>query len=167
MKMRDIPNYEGLYAITSCGKVWSYRSKRFLKPTQDAKGYLRVDLYKNNKKKNYKIHRLVAIAYIDNPNDLPEVNHKDEDKTHNWINNLEWCDTQYNLNYGNYPSNMAEKSKGNCRAGKKVECVETGVIYKSMLEANRQTGINNASISHVLNGRAKTAGGYHWRFADE
>lgn len=165
--MKDIKGYEGLYAITEDGRVWSYRRNKYLKSTEDKKGYLRVDLYKDKKRSNYKIHRLVAEAFIDNPNNLPQVNHKNENKANNCVDNLEWCDTAYNLNYGNYPSNMAEKLKGNCRAGKKVECIETGIIYKSMLEASRQTGINNASISNTLNGLAKTAGGYHWRFANE
>lgn len=165
--MKDIKGYEGLYAVTEDGNVWSYYRKRYMKPTADAKGYLRVDLYKDGKKKNYKVHRLIAETYIDNPNNLPQVNHKDENKENNSISNLEWCDTAYNLNYGSYPSNMADKLKGNCYAGRKVECIETGVIYKSMLEASRQTGINNASISHTLNGWAKTAGGFHWRYANE
>lgn len=162
--MKDIKGYEGLYAVTEDGRVWSHYRKRFLNPTADAKGYLRVDLYKDKKKQNYKIHRIVAEAYIDNPNNLPQVNHKDENKENNCVDNLEWCDTTYNLNYGSYPSAMAERVKGNCRAGKQVRCVETGIIYKSMLEASRQTGINNACISHSLNGWAKTAGGFHWEY---
>ena len=169
-EIREVVGYENLYMVDTEGNVFSVRNDglKVLKPEKNNDGYLRVKLYKYNVCKRFYVHRLVLSTFCPNENsDNLTVNHKDEDKTHNWINNLEWCDTQYNLNYGNYPFNMAEKSKGNCRAGKKVECVETGIIYKSMLEANRQTGINNASISHVLNGRAKTAGGYHWRFADE
>jgi hypothetical protein len=94
--MRDIPGFEGKYAITSCGKVWSHKRKRFLKPQMNEKGYLRIQLHG----KYYRIHRLVAMAYLPNPNNLPQVNHKDENKQNNCLNNLEWCDAKYNNNYG-------------------------------------------------------------------
>ena len=114
--MKDIPGYEGHYAITSCGRVWSYKRNRFLKPSTDKYGYLHVVLYKNGKGKHKFIHQLVAEAYIPNPNNLPQVNHKDEVRTHNWINNLEWCDVTYNNNYGTR----------NAKIAKKVICLETG-----------------------------------------
>ena len=98
--MKDIKNYEGLYAITSCGKVWSYRRKKFLKPDINQGGYYRIGLCKNGEVKKYLIHRLVAEAYLPNPEDLPQVNHKDEIKTHNYLQNLEWCNSKYNQNYG-------------------------------------------------------------------
>ena len=165
--MRDIIGYEGLYAVTSCGKIWSYRSKKFLKPVKDAKGYLRVDLYKNGAKANRKIHRLVAETYIPNPSGLPDVGHNDDVKEHNYIGNLYWTEPKENNSHGSHPKKMTQTLKGNRNASKKIVCVETGVEYESAMEAYRQTNINNASISHVLNGRAKTAGGYHWRYADE
>ena len=98
--MEDIPNYEGLYAITSCGKVWSHRRKMFLKPQPDKEGYLCVYLTNHCDKKAFKIHRLVAQAYLSNPDDKRCVNHKDEVKTHNWVNNLEWMTDYENCNYG-------------------------------------------------------------------
>lgn len=98
--MKDILDYEGLYAITSCGKVWSYRSQKFLKPKIKKNGYLEVDLRKNGSHKFCLVHRLVAEAYINNPFNLAEVNHKDEIKAHNWINNLEWVSHKDNCNYG-------------------------------------------------------------------
>lgn len=75
--MRDIKGYEGLYAATSCGRIFSYRAKKFLKPRITKKGYCRVLLYKDGKGKDFYIHRLVAEAYLDNPENLPQVNHKD------------------------------------------------------------------------------------------
>ena len=86
--MKDIKDYEGLYAITEDGRIWSYRSNRFLKPYV-RKGYLRVKLYINGVEKDFSIHRLVAFAYLPNPDNLPEVNHKDENKQNNCVDNLE------------------------------------------------------------------------------
>lgn len=105
--MRDIKGYEGLYGITSCGRVWSYRNKKFLKPG-NCQGYLRVVLCKKGEGQSFYVHRLVAEAYIPNPQGLPEVNHKDEVKSHNWINNLEWCDRTYNINYGTRTAKQKE-----------------------------------------------------------
>lgn len=79
--MRDIPGFEGLYAVTSCGKVWSYKSKKFIKPYRIGNGYLAVKLAG----KNYRVHRLVAMTYIPNPENLPFVNHKDENKHNNCL----------------------------------------------------------------------------------
>ena len=98
--MKDIKDYEGLYAITSCGQVWSYKRKRFLKPIVDAFGYARVNLSKNGKVKAHKIHRLVAEAYIPTPLGLRDVNHLDENKLNNSCLNLEWLSHKDNCNYG-------------------------------------------------------------------
>lgn len=88
--MRDIPGYEGLYAATEDGRIWSYRRKKFLKPGKGKDGYLYVILCKDGKPKTYRIHRLVAETYLPNPLNLPQVNHLDEDKTNNALPNLEW-----------------------------------------------------------------------------
>lgn len=117
--MKEIKGYEGLYAITSCGRVWSYRSKKFLKPRIKKNGYCDVILYKDKIPKTFSVHRLVAEAYIPNPDNLPCVNHKDEVKTHNWINNLEWCSIAYNNTYGT----RTERAKQTMN--KKNRCVET------------------------------------------
>lgn len=154
--MKDIENYEGLYAVTSCGKVYSYRSKKFLKP-RNYRGYLGVVLCKDGKRKDYLIHRLVAAAYIPNSDNLPLVNHKDENKHNNALNNLEWCTQKYNLNYG------TAKERANQKKFKKCQCVETGEIFNSYKEAAEAKGICNGSqIGSVINGKRKTAGGYHW-----
>lgn len=158
--MKDIQGYEGLYAITSCGKVWSYKTKKFLKPRQTKRGYLQVMLYKNSKGKNYYIHRLVAIAFIDNPNNLLQVNHKDEDKTHNWINNLEWITHKENNNYGTHNERMGKTHR------KPIYCIELDKIFDCQSFVCKELGINPGQLSGVLNGttRHKTAGGYHWRY---
>ncbi len=113
---RDIAGYEGLYQVSNLGRVKSLErtTKRFngfkvceykdgnkiLKQSKNYKGYLFVGLCKNGKEKKYKVHRLVAEAFIDNPNNLPQVNHKNENKECNISNNLEWCTNKYNCNYG-------------------------------------------------------------------
>lgn len=154
--MKDIEGYEGLYRITSCGRVWSYRSKKFLAPFKNTKGYLQVCLYKDGKKKMFLVHRLVAEAYIPNVNNLPQINHKDENKTHNWINNLEWCDSKYNNNYGT-------KNDWN---KKKVRCVELNKIFESQTAASKELGIRQSCISECVNGKRKSVGGYHFEEVD-
>ena len=149
--MKDIAGYEGLYAITSCGKVWSYKRKQFLKASYN-KGYLQVSLCKEGKQKTFPIHRLVAETYIQNPNDLPFVNHIDEIKDHNWITNLEWCTPQYNSNYKNA---QADKKI-------KVRCVETGQIFESITEAAQSVKRTKGALSKCITGKSKTCGNYHW-----
>lgn len=151
--MKDIKGYEGLYAVTSCGKVWSYKNKIFLKPGKDKSGYLLVTLSKNGCKQTKKIHRIVMETYcpIDNMENL-ECDHIDFDCQNNCLKNLQWL--------------APEQNNKKHKACKKVLCVETGIIYKSINEAERQTGINQSSISKACRGKLKTAGGYHWKFVE-
>lgn len=117
--------------------------------------------------KNHSIHRLVAEAFIPNPENLPEVNHKDENKVNNAVSNLEWCDKKYNINYGNSAKSRQIKNRQRSLSmSKKVLCVETGVIYPSIIEAYRQTGIGQKEIIGVCKHKPhrKTAGGYHWKY---
>lgn len=161
--MKDIDGYEGLYAITSCGRVWSYYSNRFLTPVI-SKGYYSVKLSKGGKAKHYCIHRLVALAYIDNPNNYNIVNHKNENCLDNNVNNLEWCTIEYNNRYGTKIERTIEsnrKSQGNT-----ILCIETNTIYNSYKEASRETGINASCIGMACRGNYKTAGGYHWKILD-
>ena len=109
--MKDIKGYEGLYAITSCGKVWSYQSKRFLLPYKNNKGYLFVKLSKGGIRKAYSIHRLVALNYIPNPENKEQVNHKDENKENNCINNLEWMTNYENCHYGTRNQRVSQTLK--------------------------------------------------------
>lgn len=94
-----IQGFEGLYKITSDGKVFSVRRKKYLKGRKCTNGYLMVILRNKGKAKQIAIHRLVAYAYLENPEGLPMVNHKDENKTNNSVDNLEWCDNTYNIIY--------------------------------------------------------------------
>ena len=145
--MKDIKGYEGLYAATSCGKVYSYKSKKFLKPGSDGKGYLYVILYKDGKAKHYFVHRLVAETYLPNPNNLPQVNHKDENKANNALPNLEWCTAAYNINFGT-GKERAVKSRE-----KKVICLETGETFNSVTEAAKAVDVDKSNISRCITGQ--------------
>ena len=147
--MKDVIGYEGLYAITSCGKVWSYKSKKFLKPIHNKDGYLLVNLCKNGKIKKFFIHRLVALAYIPNPDNLETIDHIDENKEHNYVNNLRWM------------SRVENKKRSWC---KPVRCVETEQVFESSAAAAIEMNLNRENISKVCHGKRKTAGGYHWEF---
>ena len=156
--MKDIKNYEGLYAITSCGKVWSYRRKKFLKPSPDKDGYLVVNLRKDKKTKQFLIHRLVAEAYIPNPNNYGTVDHIDFDRSNNCVNNLQWMSRS---------ENCRKKRDGSIGGPKPVRCIELNTIYPSASEAARSLNLHRSSIGKVCRGERKTAGGYHWEYVKE
>ena len=160
--MKDIENFEGLYAVTSCGKVWSYKSKKFLKPGNNHKGYLQVGLSKNGERKWYLIHRLVAEAYLPNPENLPQVNHKDENKTNNCLQNLEWCDQKYNNNYGT----RTEKVSNSLKKPILQYDLEGNFIreYASATDVGKEARCN---IVKCLTGKTKTAYNYIWKYKNE
>lgn len=113
---KDIPGYEGLYQVSNLGNVKSLhynKSNRqvILKPRLNKKGYCRVGLHLKGECKDFFIHRLVAEAFLDNPNNLSDVNHKDECKTNNCVNNLEWLSHKDNMNYGTVKERIAETLK--------------------------------------------------------
>lgn len=158
--MRDVVGYEG-YGITSCGRVYSYRSGRFLTPKLDRYGYYQVGIYdKSGKQRWVLLHRLVAQAYLDNSDNLPDAAHKDECSTHNWLNNLEWLSRKDNLNAPLHRQRVSDN-----KIGKKhgVRCVETGIIYKSCRDAEEKTGISRHAISKCCRGICENAGKYHWQ----
>ena len=163
---KDIIGYEGKYQVSNTGKIRSLNYRRtgkikLLKPTTDRDGYKTILLYKNNKQKRYKLHRLIAKVFINNPNDLPEVNHKDEDKSNNRVENLEWCDRKYNANYGTIKERIAETNF------KKVRCIDTGEIFNSINEAAEKYNIHNSTLVHYLKGRGNSVAGYKWEYYKE
>ena len=166
---RDIVGYEGLYQVSNTGKVKSlnYRGtgkERILKGYDSGKGYLRVDLCKEGKVKQPLVHVLVATAFLDNPYNLPIINHRDENPKNNNVENLEWCTSKYNNNYGTRTQRVAEKlSKPIFSIDK-----ESGEIreFPSTMEASRQTGISHGHICDCLKGRRKSAKGFYWHYVD-
>lgn len=165
--MRDIKGFEGLYAVTSCGRVWSYRNNKFLKPGCTTSGYFQVVLCKDGKNYPKYVHRIVAETYIDNPNNLQQINHKDEIKYHNWINNLEWCTPKYNINYGTGHSRASYAQRLSNKRRIEIVCLETGIKYNSIRHCSLETGIARRSLQFCLSGKQKMAGGLHFERIDK
>lgn len=150
IKWATIQGYEQ-YMVSTEGNVKHITNGKILKPQTTYKGYHTVKLYNRDGSKWFKVHRLVATSFIENPNNLPQVNHLDENKANNCVWNLEWCDNQHNTTYGNTKKKISHK----------VRCVETGIVYESIREAIRQTNI--CGIGKCLKGKQKISGGYHWK----
>ncbi len=182
---KDIEGYEGLYQVSDWGRVrrldteieaYSFNAKRkikyfrkgrILKLIMDKDGYLCINLCKSNKIVIQKVHRLVAKAFIPNPNDLPEVNHKDECKSNNFKENLEWCNRSHNMKWNDLSLRIGEKLKNKPETSKKVYQYsingELLAVFASTREAERQ-GYNHGSISNCVNGRVKTYKGCLWKY---
>lgn len=166
MKIKGYENYE----VTTTGEVINVKTGRILKPGKDGGGYLFVILSKNGIKKNFHIHRLVAESFIPNPDNLPCVNHKDEDKTNNLVTNLEWCDCKYNINYGTRNERMA-KTMTNGKTSKTIlQLRKDGsfvCIWSSVNEVQRQLGYSSGNITKCCNGKYHTAYGFKWCYAEK
>ena len=151
--MKDIKGYEGLYAITPEGEVYSYKSKKFLTPYNSGNGYLKVQLFKDNEKKQYYIHRLVAEAYIPNMDNLPQVDHIDNDKTHNYVNNLQWITHRDN--------NRKSKNKPILQYTLDGEFVRE---WECASDVGKEARVN---IYCFLKGITKSAYGYKWKYKED
>jgi hypothetical protein len=157
---KPIKDYENLYEISTQGKIRSlhnrYGINKLLKSSKNSKGYRVVTLCKDKKQKTFTVHKLVAAAFIPNPNNYPCVNHKNENKDDNSVDNLEWCTYYYNNVYGQ------RLTKSALKRSKPVMCIETRIVYPSATRAAQELKLHQGNISKVCNGKAKTAGGYHW-----
>ncbi len=150
------------YEVSNLGKVRNIKSGRVLKTSLNNNGYLRLFLCKNNKRKHLYLHRIIATAFIDNPDEKPCVNHIDENKLNNDLSNLEWCTARENLIHGTRTKRAAEK------CFKKVIQLDLNdnVLneFESMKQAERETGVSVRRISDCCcNEKRKSAGGYKWR----
>ena len=154
---KPVVGYDGLYEVSDQGRVKSlwHGKERILKPHNSGSGYLKVTLCKDGHTKQLLLHRLVAEAFIQNPNNLATINHKDEVKTNNVASNLEWMSRADNKRYSaNKLVQMFDKST-----------CELLATFPSLSEAERVTGIANGNISNCCLGNRKSAGGYVWKYA--
>lgn len=161
---KDIEGYEGLYQVSSEGRVKSLNYNRtgeekIMKGTKNNKDYFTVSLCKEGKTKTFSIHRLVATAFLPNPNNLPQVNHRNEDKTDNRVENLEYCDSKYNNNYGTRNERI---SKPILQFNLDGEFIKK---WDGAREVERELGFNHGDISTCCRGKIKTAYGFVWMYA--
>ena len=155
------------YSVTDDGKVFSLNyggscDKKEMKQQNNIKGYKRVSISSHSKDKSFLVHRLVALAFIPNPDNLPQVNHKDENKSNNRVENLEWCSNYYN---SHYMDKVERSAKAHWKPVKQF--TKDGVFikeYPSMHEVERQTGFYYSHIGKCCKGRYKQAYGYIWRY---
>lgn len=183
---RDIEGYEGLYQVSNEGRVrsvdieidaYNFNAKRNIKyikkgcilaGSPDKNGYLQVTLCRGSKDhKRCKVHRLVALAFIPNPDNLPEVNHKDECKENNFADNLEWCDRVRNVTWNDLHLRTGYKNRNNPLLSRRVMQLSVNgeliAIYDSTREAERN-GFNHCDVSLCCNGKLKTHKGYRWQY---
>ena len=146
--------------VTNTNGVTRKVPGKILKLAANKTGYLTVNLSKNGIVRTCSIHRLVSTAFLPKSDNKFQVNHLDEDKTNNTVENLEWCTAKENVNYGTRNKRTAEKLQ------KPVLCVELNQIFPSLTDAARQLRLNVGNLGSVLTGRYKTTGGYHWKYAE-
>lgn len=184
---RDIPNYEGLYQVSTLGNVKSLNynhtgKEKIMKQSKDKYEYLKIRLCKENKVKNFRVHRLVALAFLENPNNLPCVNHKDENKQNNHVNNLEICSYLYNNNYGSKKQRMSESLKGkpkseemkrNLSKARRKPILQFSLDnvfireWDSTKTASKELNLKSSSICMCCKGKTKTCGGYKWVYKSD
>lgn len=180
-KWKDIPGYEGMYQAHPDGMIKSVERtvthkngnvhvypEIVLKQKIDKDGYCVVTLYRNSERKYYNVHRLIAQTFIENPDNLPCINHKDFNRSNNCINNLEWCDVLYNNRYSKIWLKANEGAKEKC-SKPILQFTKDGEFvneYYAIREASRQTGTNRGNIISCLKGVYKSAGGYIWKYKE-
>lgn len=168
---RDIKGYEGLYQISNKGRVWSVKRQIYMKQNIVNSYYQLSLVCKNGKQKSEKVHRLVALTFLGEP---PEgktvVNHKDENKLNNCVENLEWCDSTYNNNYGGRKEKCSKAMINNAKKSKPIHQYDLQgnliATYPSGAEVERVLGYSRSNIYKCAKGTYLTAYGYVWRYAE-
>ncbi len=159
---KDIPNYEGIYQASTLGRIKRIHpsdrnSDRIMSDSSiSTSGYKVVNLRSGGNQKTFLVHRLIATTFLPNPNMFPVINHKNEDKLDNRVDNLEWCTYSYNSSYGSKKHSQAIK------LGKRVLCVELNRVFLSFGEAEKELHVPYQNIAKCCYNEIKTAGGYHW-----
>ena len=151
---KDIPRYKGKYQASNFGRLRNKKTLKVFYGCKDKDGYLITTLRKNGIKKTEKVHRLVAESFLFNPNNYDNINHIDENKLNNRIDNLEWCTTAYNNSYSK------SKKVGQYKGNKLIK------IWNNSKEAEKELLIWATNIRSCCNGRIPKAGGYIWRFIE-
>ena len=161
---KDIKDYEGLYQVSNLGRVYSIRNNKILKPKLNKCGYLSVNLKYKGSHVTKSIHRLVSQAFIENPYNFPQVNHKDEDKTNNCVDNLEWCTAKYNINYGT----CRERTAQHFRKPVLMFDLNNNFIkeFNSAAEAGSYVNGNSSNIIGccLMYEHYNSAYGYKWKY---
>lgn len=177
IEWRDVPGYEGLYQVSNTGLVLSLPTDRHrgvvLMPAPDKDGYKRVKLTKGCVKQTFSVHRLVALAFIPNPDLKQEVNHIDGNKANNSVSNLEWATREENERHSrktglnaSSPCSFARSVAAKNRS-KPVVC-DDGRVFENARRAGEALGVNPNSVSRIYaccKGKAKTAYGHSWAYA--
>lgn len=174
---KDIPNYEGLYQVSNLGRVKSlnYRKTNREKILKERKSnrYISVALWKDKKRTDTMVHRIVAKVFVENNESKPFVNHKDENTYNNNAENLMWCTHKENMNWGTRNERISNSNKNNFLRCKKVAQFDKNnnflKIWNSIKEASNELNINRSHISCCCNNKygRKTCGGYIWKYADD
>lgn len=173
---RWVEGYEGLYMVSDKGQVMSVPKRaarsngckvsyegKLLQPAKNKKGYLIVGLSRDGALSTKAVHRLVAEAFLQNNDNLPCVNHIDEDKSNNHAENLEWCSIEYNNNYG------TRNERISATASRAVQMILDGKViaeYPSAKKAHEATGATPSHVNECCNGKRKTANGFEWRYKE-
>ena len=177
---KDVQGYEGLYQVSNFGRVKSlgrnikkpltkigyvWQSERILKGRKDTKGYLRVVLYKDQTPKGFKVHRLVAVAFIPNPENKPEVDHINRDKIDNSVNNLRWVSHKENMNNSltiAFLFSVAKAGKNHPRA-RAIRNIDTKEIFDTIEQASKRYSISHSAIIYAIKNNGRSAG-FKWEY---
>lgn len=162
------------YSVSTEGRVRNDKTCKEVSQSTNSRGYNKVDLYSNGKRESHRTHRLVATAFIPNPDNKPQVNHIDGNKLNNNVDNLEWVDNSQNMLHayqsGLHPrissrGMLGKKNPNGGVKGKAIICIETDTYYRNAASAGRQLGIPDSCIFDCLSGKSSHAHGLHFKYA--